>query len=154
MADWNNPLLTSLYTDVLSILKARDVDAGSLCYAAPTNPPTGLLRYNRTSKAFEEWSGAAWVVIPVAVAGGGTGATTAAGARTNLGIGSLGTQANNAVNITGGTISGITSLSMSGAIIVGTDNAYDIGTDAARHRYVYIKSGLALPVGADKWIPA
>ena len=44
----------------------------------------------------------------VAIANGGTGATDAAAARTALGIGSLGTQASNAVNITGGSISTLT----------------------------------------------
>ncbi|CAB4132800.1 Intramolecular chaperone auto-processing domain containing protein [uncultured Caudovirales phage] len=39
---------------------------------------------------------------------GGTGATTAAGARTNLGLGSLATQAANSVSITGGTQSNVT----------------------------------------------
>lgn len=42
----------------------------------------------------------------VAVANGGTGATTASGARTNLGLGTIATQNANSVNITGGFISG------------------------------------------------
>ena len=41
------------------------------------------------------------------VANGGTGATTAAAARTNLGLGSMATQNSNAVSITGGTIDNI-----------------------------------------------
>jgi hypothetical protein len=43
----------------------------------------------------------------LAVANGGTGSTTASGARTNLGLGTMATQNANAVNITGGTISGV-----------------------------------------------
>ena len=46
------------------------------------------------------------------VAKGGTGATTASGARTNLGLGSIATQNANAVAITGGTVSGITDLAV------------------------------------------
>lgn len=41
---------------------------------------------------------------PVAVTSGGTGASTAAGARTNLGLGTIATQNSNNVAITGGTI--------------------------------------------------
>jgi hypothetical protein len=48
----------------------------------------------------------------VAVNNGGTGATTAAAARTNLELGSISTQNANAVNITGGTITGITALGL------------------------------------------
>lgn len=46
------------------------------------------------------------------VAKGGTGSTTASGARTNLGLGSIATQNANAVAITGGTVSGITDLAV------------------------------------------
>jgi hypothetical protein len=42
------------------------------------------------------------------LASGGTGATTAANARTNLGLGSIATQNSNALAVTGGTISGVT----------------------------------------------
>jgi hypothetical protein len=41
---------------------------------------------------------------------GGTGATTASGARTNLELGSIATQASNNVSITGGSVAGLTSL--------------------------------------------
>ena len=44
---------------------------------------------------------------PLAVADGGTGASTPATARTNIGLGSIATQNANAVAITGGTISGV-----------------------------------------------
>ena len=46
------------------------------------------------------------VATPIAVGNGGTNATTASAARTNLGLGTIATQARNAVALTGGTISG------------------------------------------------
>jgi hypothetical protein len=48
----------------------------------------------------------------VAVANGGTGASTASGARTNLGLGTISTQNANSVVITGGSITGITPLAV------------------------------------------
>jgi hypothetical protein len=55
---------------------------------------------------------AANVTGTVAVANGGTGATTAANARTNLGLGTIATQNSNSVSITGGSITGITDLAV------------------------------------------
>lgn len=46
------------------------------------------------------------------IANGGTGSSTASGARTNLGLGTIATQNANNVNITGGSISGITDLAI------------------------------------------
>lgn len=46
------------------------------------------------------------VATPIAIGNGGTNATSAGAARTNLGLGTIATQASNAVALTGGTISG------------------------------------------------
>ena len=52
--------------------------------------------------------GASSITGTLAVGDGGTGATTASDARTNLGLGTMATQASNNVSITGGSIDGIT----------------------------------------------
>jgi hypothetical protein len=46
-------------------------------------------------------------ITDLAIADGGTGASSPSGARTNLGLGTISTQNSNNVNITGGTISGV-----------------------------------------------
>lgn len=149
-ANWNNPTKDSLYLDFIAEVKARDVDAATLCVADPSNKPVGMIRYNRATNLFEEWSGAAWVVLTLAVAGGGTGAVNAAGARAALGIGTMGTQGANAVAITGGTISGLTSLGLAGSITMG-NNQYDIGSAAAKVRKLYVGTALVIPVGVDMY---
>jgi len=72
----------------------------------------------------------------VALNNGGTGATTAANARTNLGLGTIATQASNSVSITGGSIAGITDLAIA-----------DGGTGASTAAQA--RTNLGLVLGSD-----
>lgn len=69
---------------------------------------TGVLSIGSTTTDYYAPGGGA----QVAIADGGTAATTAAGARTNLGLGTIATQNSNNVTITGGSITGITALTV------------------------------------------
>ena len=72
----------------------------------------------------------------VAINNGGTGATTASNARTNLELGTMATQASNSVSITGGSIAGITDLAIA-----------DGGTGAST--VVQARTNLGLVLGSD-----
>ena len=72
----------------------------------------------------------------VAVNNGGTGATTVTAARTALGLGTIATQNSTAVNITGGTITGITDLAVA-----------DGGTGAST--VTQARTNLGLTIGTD-----
>jgi hypothetical protein len=107
MADWNKPTTTSGYLDFVAEMNAKFVDAALMQFTASVNQPDGTFRYNRSTNIFQEFGSGTWNDKAIGVGGGGTGATNPAQARTNLGIGTMGTQNSNAVNITGGSITGV-----------------------------------------------
>ena len=106
MADWNKPTTTSDYLNFVAEMNAKIADAGTMAEAA-VNPPLNYMRWFRSANVFQEFFGTYWDTKIIGLAGGGTGANNAAGARANLGIGSMGVQNSNAVNITGGSITGV-----------------------------------------------
>ena len=107
MSNWNLPTITSGYLDFVTEMNDKFVDAGTIGYGAPTNLPEHAMRFNRSINIFEEWVANAWVAKVIGIVGGGTGASDPATARVNLGLGSMATQNSNAVNITGGSITGV-----------------------------------------------
>jgi|SRR6478736_4353535 hypothetical protein len=151
MADWGKPTITDLYTDVLDSLNFKDVDGATLFLNVPSNQPVGSIRYDRANNKFQEWNGTAWVDKIISVAGGGTGASSVSGAIAGLGLGTMATQNAVAVAITGGTITGISSLQVSGHITFDTDGTRNIGSAAVRPNVIYVRNALVIPVGANKW---
>jgi hypothetical protein len=152
MADWSLPTLSSLYVDFVAQVDARLDDAAQMFSAGPTNQPVGSIRYNRTTNLLQEWDGAQWVDKLISVAGGGTGASDTEGILDNLNLGTMAVQNENAVNITGGSLTGITGLALVGNISFVADNANKIGTNANRPSTIYVRSGLVIPVGVDKYV--
>lgn len=64
MADWNLPILSSLYTEFHDSLKARDNDNIIwLDGSTSTNLPIGAKRWNSTSSLFEKFNGSTWSVL-------------------------------------------------------------------------------------------
>jgi len=109
VTDWAHPVLSDGYSAVLTTyLSGRDIDALTLQAIAASNPPTNAIKLLRTPVKFQNYNGASYDDLLLDITGGGTGAASAAVARTNLGLGSMAVQNSTGVSITGGSISGIT----------------------------------------------
>ncbi|WP_395714394.1 tail fiber domain-containing protein [Reyranella sp.] len=106
MADWNKPTASDLYVNWPGLLADRDLASATMFDAAVTNTPTGAIRFDVAAQKLQRYNGTTFIDQALSVAGGGTGAATAAGARANLGLGTLATQLASAISVSGGAIDG------------------------------------------------
>ena len=64
MADFNQPALTSLYADMVNVLKDRDISALKwLDGTTDSNIPSGAKRWNTTNSYFEKFNGSTWSAL-------------------------------------------------------------------------------------------
>lgn len=97
MANWSDPEPSSPFEDLITQMKDRDVDAVTLLKAVALNLPTGAIRWNRATLRFQEWDGAAWQNLSLSA---------------GIALGTMSQQDSDDVTITGGDISGATSVSV------------------------------------------
>ena len=134
LANQDIPTATAGYITIAGLVSANTggFTVGDVLYVSPysagqlmnTVPPTGyavkigIVAYSNTPNGTiyvsqsNAYVNSAQIVGPVAIANGGTGATTASAARTALGLGTLSTQDANNVAITGGSIALTTDLAI------------------------------------------
>lgn len=98
-----------------TLLQVAQRNTSSISYTTIDGTPIGQA-VPSTGSFSSLTTGSLNVTTPLPVASGGTGSSTAAGARSNLGLGSMATQNANAVAITGGTaaLTGASSVTTSG----------------------------------------
>jgi len=64
MANWGLPILASLYTDFLNILKDRDDDCAKMFDGVTaSNLPVNTIRWSSANNLWERWNGSAWSVL-------------------------------------------------------------------------------------------
>jgi hypothetical protein len=64
MANWNNPVLTSTYTNFLAEVKDRDVDlALQFDGTTSTNLSVGTIRWDSSANRWKKWNGTAWAEL-------------------------------------------------------------------------------------------
>jgi hypothetical protein len=101
----NGLTLTSSTIDVVGTSNRISVAADSIDISATYVGQTSITTLGTITSG-------AWNATTIALANGGTGSTTASGARTNLGLGTIATQDANNVSISGGSITGITDITV------------------------------------------
>ena len=120
--------ITATVTRGFTFATGVSVDAASLNQLGTPTVAIGEGNVNITGGTISGLSS------PIAIADGGTAATSAGAARTALGVGTLGTQASNAIAVTGGTISG-TIMTLKSYAVSGVPSASPAG------QMIYVTDG-------------
>ena len=65
MTNWNNPQLTSTYTNFVTEVKDRDTDLATMFrdISGLSNTPTNAIRWDNTTNRWKLWNGSAWVEL-------------------------------------------------------------------------------------------
>lgn len=114
MADWNQPVVTSRYTEVLDLIKNRDVDSAKMFKQDAVNMPNDIVKMVRLAEnkfRLQERLAGAWVDKTLGLTGGGTGVKNLSSLKNLLGLpagalnlGTIASQNADNVAITGGSI--------------------------------------------------
>lgn len=128
--------LQSATTNTVNTIVSRDA-SGNFSAGTITANLVGNVTGNITGNGTGTWTGnASNVNGVVAITNGGTGATTASAARTNLGLGDMSLQNPGSVNITGGSVTNIVDLAIADGG-TGASNAFGA------------RANLGLAIGTD-----
>lgn len=89
MGDFNKPVKTDQYESLLALIRELFADVATLIdsrRASPTNIPTYAKRWDAINNKLLSFEGGTWISKVLSLAGGGTGSSSASGARANLGV--------------------------------------------------------------------
>lgn len=85
MSDFDKPTTTGTqYTQVLPELRANIKGVAVMDYTGFQGIPNGTVKFS--AGELSKYNGSSFDVVPISVSGGGTGSTTASGARVKLGV--------------------------------------------------------------------
>ena len=96
---WNEPTNSEpAHPNVLADLGQKDTFSLTMCQTDPgyTNVPEGAMKWDNSQNLFRRLESGVFNIKPISLAGGGTGAVDAAGARTVLQVNKTGTGENEA----------------------------------------------------------
>jgi hypothetical protein len=123
MANWANPLLTSIYTNFVTEVKDRDVDlALQFDGTTSTSLPTGTIRWSSSAGRWQKWSGSAWGELAATYALTGLSTTGAATIGTTLGVTGIATLSGGGTSTTPATDNNTTNIATT-AFVVGQASA-------------------------------